>query len=151
MWFLLPDAGYRQNRTRRAGPTGVISDNRGKRAKEESANGFGFISVPSFSAMKPPEDSEQIMIDSIPVMAWRCRPDGFVEFFSRRWLEYTGLSLDKALGWGWAERRWYGGVVDDGDLGIAKDDRDLVRLHIGIAVDRKRRVSGAPQLLGDRG
>jgi hypothetical protein len=42
-------------------------------------------------------------------------------------------------------------VVDDGDLGIAKDDRELVRLHIGIAVDRKRRVSGAPQLLGDRG
>jgi hypothetical protein len=49
------------------------------------------------------------------------------------------------------ERRRHRGVVDDGDLGIATDDRELVRLHIGIAVDRKRRVSGAPQLLGDRG
>jgi PAS domain-containing protein len=54
----------------------------------------------SFSAMKPPEDKEGTMIDSLPVMAWRCRPDGFVEFFYRRWLEYTGLSLDQALGWG---------------------------------------------------
>src|SRR5215469_2903793 len=47
------------------------------------------------------EDSDQVMIDSVPTMAWRCRPDGFVEFVNRRWLEYTGLSPDKALGWGW--------------------------------------------------
>ena len=53
------------------------------------------------SAVKPSEDSDRVMIDSMPVMAWRCRPDGFVEFFNRRWLEYTGLSLDQALGWGW--------------------------------------------------
>jgi hypothetical protein len=61
-----------------------LQDNRGERAKEESAHGCGFISLPSFSAMKPPEDSERIMIDSLPVMAWRCRPDGFVEFFNSR-------------------------------------------------------------------
>ena len=53
------------------------------------------------SAMKPSEDSDQVMTDSLPIMAWRCRSDGFVEFFSRRWLEYTGLSLDNALGWEW--------------------------------------------------
>ena len=57
--------------------------------------------MPFFSGMMPSEDNERIMIDSMPSMAWRCRPDGFVEFFNRRWLEYTGLSLDKALGWGW--------------------------------------------------
>jgi len=51
---------------------GPLQDNRGKRAKEESARGCGFISMSPFSAMKPPEDNEQIMIDSIPVMAWRC-------------------------------------------------------------------------------
>jgi PAS domain S-box-containing protein len=47
------------------------------------------------------EDSDQVMIDSIPTMAWRCRPDGFVEFVNRRWLEYTGLATDQARGWGW--------------------------------------------------
>jgi PAS domain-containing protein len=37
------------------------------------------------------------MIDSMPVMAWRCRPDGFVEFFNRRCLEYIGLSQTSRL------------------------------------------------------
>jgi len=39
-----------------------LQDNRGKRAREESAHGCGFISISSFSAMKPPEDNERIMI-----------------------------------------------------------------------------------------
>jgi hypothetical protein len=54
---------------------GPLQDNRGKRAKDESAHGCGFISGSSFSAMKPPEDNERIMIDSMPVMAWRCPTD----------------------------------------------------------------------------
>jgi PAS domain-containing protein len=51
--------------------------------------------------MKQSDDSDRVMIDRVPTMARRCRPDGFVEFFNRRWLEYTGLFLDNALGWGW--------------------------------------------------
>jgi PAS domain-containing protein len=53
--------------------------------------------------MKRSEDSERAMIDFMPAMAWRCRSDGFVEFLNQRWLEYTRLSPDKALGWGWIE------------------------------------------------
>ena len=34
-------------------------------------------------------------------MAWSTLPDGSLEFLNRRWLDYTGLSLDEALGWGW--------------------------------------------------
>ena len=34
-------------------------------------------------------------------MAWWCRSDGFVEFLNRQWFEYTRLSPDKTLGWGW--------------------------------------------------
>jgi len=29
------------------------------------------------------------------------RADGSIGFFNKRWLEYAGLSLDQALGWGW--------------------------------------------------
>src|ERR1700691_2881017 len=75
---------------------GPLEDNRSQCAKEESAHDCGFISRSSFSAMKPPEDNERIMIDSMPVTAWRCRPDGFVEFFNRRWLECTGFSLEQS-------------------------------------------------------
>jgi formate hydrogenlyase transcriptional activator len=66
-------------------------------------------------AVRPSEDSDRVMIDSMPVMAWRCRPDGFVEFFNRRWLEYTGCSLDKELGW-----RWTGAIHPD-DLHQLRD------------------------------
>jgi formate hydrogenlyase transcriptional activator len=55
------------------------------------------------------------MIDSMPVTAWRCRPDGFVEFFNRRWLEYIGYSLDKALGWEWT------GAIHPDDLDQLRD------------------------------
>ena len=41
------------------------------------------------------------IIDTIPTLAWRCRPDGAVEFLNQRWLDYTGLSQEEALGWGW--------------------------------------------------
>jgi formate hydrogenlyase transcriptional activator len=88
--------------------------------------------------MKPPEDNERIMIDSLPVMVWRCRPDGSVEFFNRRWLEYTGLSLDRALGWGWT------GAIHPDDLDQLTDRwRELVASgESGQLEARLRRGSG---------
>ena len=51
------------------------------------------------------------MIDQIPALAWSCRPDGTTEFLNRRWLDYTGLSFEAALGWGWKD------AVHPDDLG----------------------------------
>jgi len=42
-------------------------------------------------------DELRLVIDSIPAMVWSVLPDGRVEFLNRRWLEYSGLSLDAAL------------------------------------------------------
>jgi PAS domain S-box-containing protein len=47
------------------------------------------------------EDRYRTIVDAIPAMAWSGRPDGSVEFLNRRWLDYTGYSLDEALAWGW--------------------------------------------------
>ncbi len=41
------------------------------------------------------------IINMIPTLAWSAGPDGSVDFLSRRWLDYTGLSAGKAQGWGW--------------------------------------------------
>src|SRR5579864_2297674 len=41
-------------------------------------------------------------VDAIPTLVWSARPDGSAEFFNRRWLDYTGLSAEKALNWGWS-------------------------------------------------
>jgi formate hydrogenlyase transcriptional activator len=41
------------------------------------------------------------VFDTIPTLAWSARSDGSADFFNRRWLDYTGLSLEQARDWGW--------------------------------------------------
>src|ERR1700736_3553922 len=41
------------------------------------------------------------IIDTIPTHAWCTLPDGTGIFWNRRWLEYTGLSLEVVRVWGW--------------------------------------------------
>src|SRR6266850_8076849 len=43
------------------------------------------------------EERLRLVIDTIPTMAWSLRPDGAVDFVNKRWLEYTGMSREKAL------------------------------------------------------
>ena len=43
----------------------------------------------------------QATLDLIPVLAWRTRPDGFTEYLNKRWLDYTGMAKEQALGWQW--------------------------------------------------
>jgi PAS domain-containing protein len=41
------------------------------------------------------------LIEKMPAMAFSIRPDGSSEFVSRRWQEYSGLSLQATTGGGW--------------------------------------------------
>ena len=41
------------------------------------------------------------VIETIPAMVWTALPDGHVDFINRRWQEFTGLTHDETLGWGW--------------------------------------------------
>src|SRR5258706_15551678 len=52
------------------------------------------------SGVAPPLDTLPV-IDAIPAIAWSSQPDGSVEFFNRRWRDYTGLSPEESYGWGW--------------------------------------------------
>src|SRR6266850_7091880 len=54
-----------------------------------------------FNAMLPSDDFLRTMIDQMPTLAWSSRPDGSAEFVNQRWLDYTGLSMEDAVGWGW--------------------------------------------------
>jgi len=49
------------------------------------------------------EQSFRIAIDTIPGLAWFGSADGPVEFLNKQWCEYTGISMDAALGWGWTD------------------------------------------------
>jgi formate hydrogenlyase transcriptional activator len=43
----------------------------------------------------------QALIDTVPSFLWTSFPDGSKEFLSKRWYEYTGLTLEQGKGWGW--------------------------------------------------
>jgi formate hydrogenlyase transcriptional activator len=47
------------------------------------------------------EHQLRLIIDAIATLAWSARADGTPEFFNQRWLDYTGLSAEQALGSGW--------------------------------------------------
>jgi PAS domain S-box-containing protein len=43
------------------------------------------------------------VLDALPAQSWTALPQGHVDFVSRLWSEYTGLSREEALGEGWCE------------------------------------------------
>jgi PAS domain S-box-containing protein len=55
----------------------------------------------AFDEIKKSEDRLRLVINTIPALVWRNRPDGPAEFFNPPYLDYTGLSFDQALEWGW--------------------------------------------------
>ena len=57
----------------------------------------------AMSSLRPESDAVdvQVLVDSIPALIHTARPDGHVEYFNKRWLEYLGVTLDEVAGWNW--------------------------------------------------
>lgn len=55
----------------------------------------------SFREIRSLKDQLELVIDTIPSLVWSALPDGTADFLNRGWREYTGLSMDRASGWGW--------------------------------------------------
>src|SRR2546425_1268992 len=43
----------------------------------------------------------QVLVDSIPALIHTARPEGYLDYFNKPWLEYLGVTLDKVAGWNW--------------------------------------------------
>src|SRR5258707_12585921 len=41
------------------------------------------------------------VIDSSPALIHTARPDGYLDFFNRTWLDFVGQPLKSLLGWKW--------------------------------------------------
>lgn len=53
-------------------------------------------------ALRASERNLKLIIDTIPALAWSARPDGSADFFNQHYLDFIGLSAERASGWGWA-------------------------------------------------
>ena len=41
------------------------------------------------------------LVENLPELAWTARPDGAVDYYNRRWFDYTGKQPEEMLAWGW--------------------------------------------------
>lgn len=50
---------------------------------------------------KQAEDRLRLVIDTTPALLHSARPDGYLDYFNKQWLDYLGLSLEDIRGWRW--------------------------------------------------
>ena len=43
----------------------------------------------------------KFLADSIPQIVWTSRPDGNLDYYNQHWFDYTGMTLEQTIGWGW--------------------------------------------------
>jgi PAS domain S-box-containing protein len=72
-------------------------------ASSDESGGIEFVgAVMDVTPVKQAEGRTRQIIDTIPAYAWTILPDGSVDFINRRYVEFTGRSMDELLGWGWS-------------------------------------------------
>src|ERR1035441_9001293 len=59
------------------------------------------VSADALAQAQKSEARLRLIINSIPVPAWSSRADGATDFVNQRWLDYTGITAEEALSWGW--------------------------------------------------
>jgi len=57
--------------------------------------------IGSDEAANAVEERLRLIIDTIPTIVWSKLPDGSADFLNKHFREYTGLSLEDGMGWGW--------------------------------------------------
>jgi PAS domain S-box-containing protein len=53
------------------------------------------------NALRKSEKELREVVDTIPALIHTARPDGYIDYFNKRWLEYIGVTLDEVAGWNW--------------------------------------------------
>ena len=49
------------------------------------------------------EDALRRAVDTTPAFIHTARPDGYIDYFNRGWLDFFGKSLEDVCGWRWTE------------------------------------------------
>ena len=102
-WLLTTKVPYRDGTGTVVGLVGMSHDvTERKRAEEERDE--------SLRALRASEGQYRSLAEAIPQIVWTARPDGAIDFYNRRWFDYTGTTLEQTGGWGW------GPVIHPDDL-----------------------------------
>jgi len=61
------------------------------------------------------------LFDLMPQLGWTADPDGYIDFYNKRWYEYTGTTYEEQQGFGWESchdpailpsvRQWYDNAI----------------------------------------
>ncbi|HEV2914689.1 MAG TPA: ATP-binding protein [Pyrinomonadaceae bacterium] len=99
--------------------------------------------------LRESEAQYRSLADAMPQIVWTADADGAFDYYNQRWFEYTGLTPEQALGWGWqpvlhpedAERclrRWATSVKTGADYEIEyrfkRASDGAYRWHLGRAL-----------------
>jgi PAS domain S-box-containing protein len=84
------------------------------------------------------KNEERLIVDTAPTLIHTARPDGSLDFFNERWLEYLGVGLEEVQGWRWTN------VIhpDDIDVLLAAWRRSLTSGEPLEVEARVRRADG---------
>ena len=82
------------------------------------------------------ENRLRLIIDTTPALIHTSRPDGYLDYFNKRWVEYLGVSLEDVEGW-----KWTASVHPDDVAGIV--DRWRACLASGEIFEYETRVRRA--------
>lgn len=91
------------------------------------------------AALTESESRFRVIMETMPQIAWVSSPDGEISFFNKQWYEYTGLTYDESMGWGWTAR------IHPDDLPFAAQKyREILESgQEGEFENRKQRYDGA--------
>jgi PAS domain S-box-containing protein len=55
------------------------------------------------NALRESEDRFRTMADNIAPLSWMADQNGWIFWYSKRWFDYTGTTLEEMQGWGWTK------------------------------------------------
>jgi PAS domain S-box-containing protein len=80
-----------------------VQPNSGTTMGSDAECGFSGCIMPAMASTGQGSErlNAQLLVDSIPALIHTARPDGYLDYFNKPWLEYLGVTLDKVAGWNW--------------------------------------------------
>jgi PAS domain S-box-containing protein len=99
--------------------------------------------------LREEEASVRFLADAMPQIVWTAKADGNVDYYNKRWFEYTGLTFEQTKDWGWEAvqhpddfavcfRQWSKSIADgtpyDGEIRFKRGSDGAYRWHLGRAI-----------------